>query len=119
MLRDLESLEVQLTRTNCVTDRNCEDAFQDIIQQCITGGNYWGGDWSLNGDIYAIYDQGWPDHILPADLISSYNTAQATSSGTVSSAGGAPTPGGQTVIVTTVNGSPITETVRFLILLEV
>jgi hypothetical protein len=39
----------------------CEAAFDDIITQCIEGGNYWGGTWSLNGETYSIYDSEYPD----------------------------------------------------------
>lgn len=96
--------------------RNCEAGFQDIIQQCIVNGNYWGGDWELDGDTYAIYDQSWPDHTLPAELLSSASAASATAS-SASSTGGAAAPTSQTVIVTTINGSPITETVSSSFLL--
>jgi hypothetical protein len=34
----------------------CTDAFNHIISQCITGGNYWGGRWSLSGFSYSIYN---------------------------------------------------------------
>lgn len=32
----------------------CNDGLQNIIDQCISGGNYWGGEWSLNGFKYSI-----------------------------------------------------------------
>lgn len=47
--------------------RYCKSAFKDIINQCIVSDSYWGGDWSLYGETYAIYDHPWPDHTLPAD----------------------------------------------------
>lgn len=77
----------------------CKGAFQNIIDQCITGDNYWGGDWELPGIYYAIYNSQWPAHTLPSDLNPS--------------GGGGNTPSGLTTIVTVFHGSTITETVRF------
>ncbi|KAL9039686.1 MAG: hypothetical protein Q9214_004778 [Letrouitia sp. 1 TL-2023] len=44
--------------------QNCLDGFQNIIDQCISGGNYWGGTWSLNGFTYAIYNHAYPSNGL-------------------------------------------------------
>src|SRR4051812_37493247 len=48
--------------------RYCKDAMQNIMDQCITGGNYWGGSWSLNGETYTIYNSIYPANPeFPAD----------------------------------------------------
>ncbi|KAI8939366.1 hypothetical protein NX059_003151 [Plenodomus lindquistii] len=39
---------------------NCNEAFSNIIEQCIQNGNYWGGVWSLNGFTYTIADVVFP-----------------------------------------------------------
>lgn len=44
--------------------QGCLDGFQNIIDQCISGDNYWGGTWSLNGFTYAIYNQAYPSNGL-------------------------------------------------------
>ncbi|KAI4265444.1 MAG: hypothetical protein L6R38_009421, partial [Xanthoria sp. 2 TBL-2021] len=44
--------------------QGCQDGFQDIIGQCISNGNYWGGTWSLNGFTYAIYNKVYPSNGL-------------------------------------------------------
>lgn len=44
--------------------QGCLDGFQNIIDQCISGGNYWGGTWSLNGFTYAIYNHAYPSNGL-------------------------------------------------------
>lgn len=85
--------------------QHCKDAFINIIEQCITGDNFWGGYWELDGETYAIYDQSWPEHTLPADLIAS--ATQATPTSTVDTS----LPAGATVITSIIDGSPITATV--------
>ncbi|TPX17800.1 uncharacterized protein E0L32_002901 [Thyridium curvatum] len=42
----------------------CKDAFTNIIEQCITNGNYWGGVWSLNGETYNISNSAYPSNGL-------------------------------------------------------
>ena len=97
------SLIYNVTRADPTQDlRYCQDAFKDIIQQCIVEANYWGGEWDLNGETYTITDQGWPEHVLPSDL----SPSNSQSSG---SNGGA-SPATSTTVTTTINGSPITET---------
>lgn len=44
--------------------QGCQDGFQNIIVQCISNGNYWGGTWSLNGFTYAIYNKVYPSNGL-------------------------------------------------------
>lgn len=39
---------------------NCNEAFSNIIEQCIQNDNYWGGVWSLNGFTYTIADIVFP-----------------------------------------------------------
>ena len=43
---------------------DCQEAFQNIIDQCITGGSYWGGTFNFNDKIYAIYNQNYPSNGL-------------------------------------------------------
>ncbi|KAK7191767.1 hypothetical protein PSPO01_02216 [Paraphaeosphaeria sporulosa] len=82
---------------------NCNDAFQNIIDQCIYGGNYWGGEWSLNGFKYSItnsiYDQTPNNPLAPGDA----GGPPATSS---SSEAAAP-PAGATVVTETVDGNTV------------
>jgi hypothetical protein len=60
--------------------RYCKDAMQNIMDQCITGGNYWGGSWSLNGETYTIQNSLYPaDPKFPAD---SSTTPPASSTAT-------------------------------------
>jgi hypothetical protein len=40
----------------------CNEAFSNIIEQCIQNGNYWGGLWSLNGFTYAIANIVFPEN---------------------------------------------------------
>lgn len=97
----------------------CMDALDNIITQCIENDNYWGGDWKLGGEIYAIYDNEWPAHILQAELNSpTSNAVQESSSSSVieestSSVAEENTavPAGATIVTTTIDGSPITQTV--------
>ncbi|KAF2451006.1 hypothetical protein P171DRAFT_439546 [Karstenula rhodostoma CBS 690.94] len=84
----------------------CFDALDNIITQCIENDNYWGGDWKLGNEIYAIYDSTWPEHVLQAELESpSSSSAQEAPSSPAPEA-----PAGATVVTTTIDGSPITQT---------
>lgn len=48
--------------------RYCKDAIENIIAQCISGGQYWGGSWSLNGETYTISNSVYPGNPLaPTD----------------------------------------------------
>ncbi|KAM0813307.1 hypothetical protein AB5N19_13300 [Seiridium cardinale] len=40
--------------------RYCKDAFNNILEQCVTNGNYWGGTWSWDGETYKISDSVYP-----------------------------------------------------------
>jgi hypothetical protein len=77
----------------------CTDAMQNIIDQCITGGNYWGGRWSLNGFSYSIYnsiyDQNPNNPLMPQDA-----GGPAMVAGNPPTVGGNPSGGGPN------NGSP-------------
>lgn len=41
---------------------NCQNAFHNIIEQCVQNGNFWGGSWSLNGFHYSIKNHVFPDN---------------------------------------------------------
>ncbi|CAJ2513529.1 Uu.00g016480.m01.CDS01 [Anthostomella pinea] len=59
------SVQFEIKRTDStVAVRYCQEAFSNIIDQCVTGGNYWGGTWSLNGEIYSISNTVYPDNPL-------------------------------------------------------
>lgn len=99
------SLVYNITRTDPSKPlQYCQAAFEDIVSQCVTNGNYWGGAWSLDTEIYHIYDLGYPAHTLPSDLTTSRTSASSTSSSVV-------VPAGATTLTTTLSGHPITETV--------
>ena len=98
--------------------RYCMDALDNIITQCIENDNYWGGDWKLGGEIYAIYDNEWPGHLLQAELNnpSSSEVQESTSSLAEENPSSAveestAIPAGATIVTTTIDGSPITQTV--------
>ena len=77
--------------------QGCQDGFQNIIDQCITGDDYWGGTWSLNGFTYAIYNQAYPSNGLgPNDA------------GGPSSTGASGAPSSTAVVGTTEGGSDST-----------
>jgi hypothetical protein len=42
----------------------CKEAMQNIMQQCISNDNYWGGVWSLDGENYTIYNSVYPSYPL-------------------------------------------------------
>jgi hypothetical protein len=88
----------------------CFDAFDNIITQCIENDNYWGGDWKVGNEIYAIYDSSWPEHVLQAELESSASSPAQD----VSPSSAPDPPAGATVLTTTIDGSPITQTVSRL-----
>jgi hypothetical protein len=85
----------------------CFDAFENIITQCIEKDNYWGGDWKLGNEIYAIYDSSWPEHVLQAELESSASSPAPS----ISPSSAPNPPAGATVLTATIDGSPITQTV--------
>lgn len=91
--------------------QHCQAGFNNIIQQCIINGKYWGGTWTLDGETYTLSDQSWPDHTLPAELLSSAGGAQLQTQSSSSTSNGAGAGSGTTTtITTTINGSPISET---------
>ena len=89
----------------------CSDAFNNILEQCITGGSYWGGVWSLNGFTYtitnSIYEQTPNNPLAPGDA--GGPPPEPTPSASPSEA--AP-PAGATVITETVDGVATPVTVR-------
>jgi hypothetical protein len=92
----------------------CKEAFQNIIDQCITGSNYWGGEWSSEGFKYtisnSIYDQTPNNPLPPGDD----GGPPAPSSSSIIAA----PPAGATVVTETVKGNavPVTVSYPFLIL---
>ncbi|KAI9754818.1 MAG: ribosomal protein S5, partial [Chaenotheca gracillima] len=80
----------------------CEGAFKNIVKQCITEGDYWGGDWERPGVYFAIYNAQYPKHVLPAELLSSATKAPTA---TITKA-----PSGATTISRTIHGTLVTET---------
>lgn len=85
----------------------CNDGLQNIIDQCISGGNYWGGEWSLNGFKYSIsnsiFDQTPNNPLAPGD-------AGGPPAPLPSSTTAAP-PSDATIVTETVDGSEIAVTV--------
>ena len=52
----------------------CSSGFQAIIDQCISGDNYWGGNYIYSQLTYAIYNSAYPSNGLPPwDATSSRN----------------------------------------------
>ncbi|RNJ52516.1 hypothetical protein D7B24_003364 [Verticillium nonalfalfae] len=48
--------------------RHCMDAFHNIIDQCVSNGNYWGGSWSYEGETYSISNRVSPENgLAPSD----------------------------------------------------
>lgn len=63
----------------------CKDAFSNILDQCITNGNYWGGSWSWEGETYQLSNSAYPDNgLLTTD--DGGPTASTTSTGPITSA---------------------------------
>jgi hypothetical protein len=92
--------------------KNCKEAFQNIIDQCISGGNFWGGEWSLNGFKYtisnSIYDQSPNNPLAPGDD----GGPPTTPSSSITAA----PPAGATVVTETVGGNAVPVTVSYRIL---
>lgn len=63
----------------------CKDAFSNILDQCITNGDYWGGSWSWEGETYQLSNSAYPDNgLLTTD--DGGPTASTTSTGPITSA---------------------------------
>nr|OQO29288.1 hypothetical protein B0A51_04082 [Rachicladosporium sp. CCFEE 5018] len=104
---NLGSMVFRITRSDTSQPlQHCEDAFNQILDQCVDGNNFWGGDWYLDEESYKLSDAAYPDHTLPSDL------TKTSSSSSTSSTGGTDTslPASATVVTTTLSGKPITET---------
>lgn len=58
-----------MKRTDNTKDLNyCKDAFNNILEQCVTNGNSWGGSWSLGGETYTISNSIYPENgLAPTD----------------------------------------------------
>ncbi|KAK0618716.1 hypothetical protein DIS24_g11595 [Lasiodiplodia hormozganensis] len=63
------SVVYSIERTdNTVPLRYCEEAFNNIIDECILDGNTWGGVFSFDGEVYNISNTVYPDNpLLPTD----------------------------------------------------
>ena len=89
----------------------CNDGLQNIIDQCISGGNYWGGEWSLNGFKYSIsnsiYDQTPNNPLAPGDAGGPPPSSPSPSPSPTTAA----SPSDATVITETVDGSEVAVTV--------
>jgi hypothetical protein len=57
-----------MSRTDNTKDlQHCKDAFKNIIEQCISNGDYWGGRWSLGGETYSISNVFLNNPLAPMD----------------------------------------------------
>ena len=89
-----------VTRTDATAPlQNCDAGFANIVEQCIKGGNYWGGVWSLNGFTYTIRNTEFPANGL----------APTDDGGPKGNSGNAVS----TVVTETIDGKTLTGTVRF------
>ncbi|KAF4545348.1 hypothetical protein BFW01_g9984 [Lasiodiplodia theobromae] len=63
------SVVYSIERTdNTVPLKYCEEAFNNIIDECILDGNTWGGVFSFDGEVYNISNTVYPDNpLLPTD----------------------------------------------------
>ncbi|KAL8798753.1 MAG: hypothetical protein Q9182_006414 [Xanthomendoza sp. 2 TL-2023] len=128
------SMMYNITRDDPSQDlQSCQDGFQNVIDQCISGGNYWGGKWSLDGFIYSIYNKAYPLNGLgPNDKGGSSSSGAASTSRSSSTTNSiiattsnhgttapptttAPSASGATIVTeTNSNGSPIVATEELL-----
>lgn len=53
-------LEVERQNTSASISHGCIDAFNEIINKCVLGDNFWGGNIILNGINYTIYNEAYP-----------------------------------------------------------
>lgn len=83
----------------------CKEGFQNIIDQCISGGNYWGGIWTLNGFTYSIYNKAYP-----ANGLGPNDRGGPSSNGGVNTVGTTSTRNGNTI--STTNGNDGTTATR-------
>lgn len=58
-------LEVKRDNSSVRIDSSCVKAFSAIIQVCVISGPYWGGNISINGVEYAIYNKAYPKNWIP------------------------------------------------------
>ncbi|RDW63247.1 hypothetical protein BP6252_10792 [Coleophoma cylindrospora] len=80
----------------------CQDAFNNIISQCIQNSDTWGGVWSFDGESYNIWNSVYPENgLAPTDDGGpSTNTASTTSAEPRITSSGTITLEPQTVIET-------------------
>ncbi|KAF7549466.1 hypothetical protein G7Z17_g6355 [Cylindrodendrum hubeiense] len=59
------SIVYSITREDNTKDlTHCQEAFNNIIDQCISNDNYWSGSWSLDGETYSISNSVYPENGL-------------------------------------------------------
>ncbi|KAL9579974.1 MAG: hypothetical protein Q9212_004775, partial [Teloschistes hypoglaucus] len=84
-----------VTRSNtndAPTDNACKPGFQNIISECISGDNYWGGRYTYNAFTYAIYNSIYPSNGLPSyDYTTSGASSVESTHGTNAQTGNGPT----------------------------
>ena len=69
----------RLSPNELPADNNCQPAFVNIIQECISDGRYWGGKTYFNDLIYEIHDDIFPANGLPPWLVT--DDRQTTNTG--------------------------------------
>ncbi|KAI4246273.1 MAG: hypothetical protein LQ352_006416, partial [Teloschistes flavicans] len=84
-----------VTRSNtddAPSDNACKPGFQNIISECISGDNYWGGKYIYNAFTYAIYNSVYPSNGLPSyDYTVSGGSTVTSTHGTNAQTGDGPT----------------------------
>lgn len=84
-----------VTRSNtndAPSDNACKPGFQNIISECISGDNYWGGKYIYNAFTYAIYNSVYPSNGLPSyDYTTSGASNVESTHGTKARTGSGPT----------------------------
>ncbi|KAL9584787.1 MAG: hypothetical protein Q9203_004524 [Teloschistes exilis] len=84
-----------VTRSNtndAPTDNACKPGFQNIISECISGDDYWGGKYIYNAFTYAIYNSIYPSNGLPSyDYTTSGVSTVESTHRTNGQTGGGPT----------------------------
>ncbi|KAK6424116.1 hypothetical protein LTR95_016439 [Oleoguttula sp. CCFEE 5521] len=104
---NLGTIVFKITRSDASQPlQHCEDAFNQILDQCVDGSDFWGGAWSLDGESYDISDIVYPDHTLPSDLTKTSASSSSSQSGGV----GTSLPASAIVVTTQVSGKAVTET---------
>lgn len=72
------------TRTSAdISMTHCNDAFTNIIEQCVLGESKWGGEWELDGQSYSITNNVYPENgiVLPGSNTQTSSDAPVSSRG--------------------------------------